>query len=187
MARRICGLALLALGAAAAAAGQPPELGGDSVIYVIRHGEKDPSGRELSAAGWRRARGIAQLWGGGPGSRFPAPRALFANLVGSLNSLQVDSSHNRHHNKRAAKAIAGELARRGGPILVAWEHKNIGKLARHLLPCRGREIPEGWGSAEFDRIFVLRYSQDATCESFAIDWEHLSDNGVAGNPRIMVE
>lgn len=169
--------------------------GPSGTIYVIRHGEKITSGDHLNKTGWARAEYVAELWGGGPGSRYASPRAIFANFFkDEYNSVElaaplalklgltVNSSYHRPHwgadNRRAARAMLSALDETGGPILAIWESYNMVPLVRDLgcrRPWMAKYDQGNWGDflhtmTQYDRFFILEL-RNGTCASVHLERE----------------
>lgn len=169
-------------------------------VYVIRHGEKIPDSERgadhhLSGRGLARAQHVKRLWGGGASSRFPTPRAIFANLAGDqygvkFNSvetvaplaaslgLQIDANYSWMNNSAGAAAILHSLLQTGGPVLVAWESWNIPNLIRSL-GCNSSWLSTWEGNHwsilhphdDFDPVFILNLHQ-GECASLRLEHQH---------------
>lgn len=55
----------------------------------------------------------------------------------------------------AAAAIASS-----GPVLIAWDHRKITKLAKTIAP--NQNIPDNWPNERFDIIFAFHLQPDGT-------------------------
>mmetsp|Transcript_32519 Transcript_32519/g.69257 ORF Transcript_32519/g.69257 Transcript_32519/m.69257 type:complete len:267 (-) Transcript_32519:34-834(-) len=156
----------------------------DGIIYVIRHGEKNSIGNHLDKIGLERAQHVADLW---DGTRFPAPKAIFANLYDNeFNSVElveplahrlglpVNSSENRKHNWQAAGKILHALEAKGSPILVAWEHRHIVRLLVDM-GCSSTWLANWWSGlwprTDFDEIFIATF-RDGACVDLTREREH---------------
>ena len=72
---------------------------------------------------------------------------------------------------------------RSATLLVAWEHKEITTLARHLLATNGGNPDDAkkWHGADFDSIYVVRIVQTAAGKTASIDLKH---EGLDAAPQI---
>ncbi len=157
------------------------------LIMIIRHGEKPPeSGRKphgttsdgtrdahaLTPFGWARAGALVELFAPVRGSA-PAglmrPQAVFAarpkagrhlresetvSLVARRLGLPVEMPH--HVGQEAE--LAATLRRRGGAILVAWDHERIPDILEQLGAVRPH-VPPTWPDNRFDMVYVLQRTE----------------------------
>ena len=146
---------------------KPPKAGGPPHGVTVA-GDRDPN--SLDARGWQRAGALVRLF---------APRATLLNgllqpaaifaagtsdkpdshatsrrsqetvqPVADLLGLTPDARFTPKHYEDAAAAIL--LC--AGPVLVAWEHKRIGRLIASIAP----EVqPPFWPGDRFDMVLVL--------------------------------
>ena len=150
-------------------------------IMVIRHAEKpatdgsvlgvDPSGRpdndQLSVAGWQRAGALVQLFTGalsrgrlqrpahlfapGPTPDSPSVRALSTLVpLGACLGLAVNTGFVKGEEEELVDSIVNLR----GPVLVAWEHRAIVRIA-NLLMRSDAMTPQVWPDDCFDRIWVF--------------------------------
>ena len=146
-------------------------------IVLIRHAEKPPGGEgRLDCSGLNRAAALPAviirefgrpdaIFAPDPGSlkkddgvKYPYRRPLqtVEPLAKSLN-IQVDTRFRYKQIDRLEQALAAP-ALAGGTVLVAWEHKQLVKLARGLLRDNGGDetgVPR-WRGDDFDSIFIVR-------------------------------
>ncbi len=152
-------------------------------IMIIRHAEKPVHGgpdrsvcidgfhakHELTVRGWQRAAALVHFFAPRNGEPHHAgilpPRAIFAaaatELSPSLRSqrtveplshalgLPIDASH--AEGEEPAVAAAALLA--PSPVLIAWHHHQIARLAR--LIAGGVSCPEDWPDDRYDMVWVL--------------------------------
>ncbi len=147
-------------------------------IMIIRHAEKptddgqaqgvtlagalDPD--DLSVRGWQRAGALATRF---DRDGLPRPEWLFAPGVTeryrstrAMHTLQPlaalrDRVISTRFTVGEETALAEELARRSGWLLVAWEHKSLVALANALVGS-DRLTPQRWPDDRFDLVWILR-------------------------------
>lgn len=152
-------------------AAQPPDGLANATVLIVRHAEKPEHGRDLSPAGYRRARAYARYFNplvlDGEALR---PDALFA-ASSTLNSrrpvetlkplahalgLKINHRYGNRHTRRLAWDLHG--APHGRVILIAWHHGHIPRLIDDLGGDAARLLPRGkWPPAVYDWVVVLRY------------------------------
>jgi hypothetical protein len=140
--------------------------GQDGSIGVSESGAGDPN--QLSVRGWQRAGALTQLFSGEsvrhPGDTKPdwliaaAPSDDHPSLrsVSTLTPLSrlLNLPLSREFTPGDEEALAQHLDSLDGTILVAWEHKRIPQLARHLMS--GDDIvPISWPDDRFDLIWLF--------------------------------
>jgi hypothetical protein len=153
-------------------------------IMIIRHAEKHqhgihqhgvtedgrPARHELTIRGWQRAAALVNLFApAGAPPRHPAlqaPRSIFASdatkhspskramhTVGPLAAaLGIPVNHQYAEDEEADLAAAAATA--ASPVLIAWHHNHIYKLAKaiagHHVKC-----PSHWPDDRFDVVWIL--------------------------------
>ena len=153
----------------AAAFGQSPQP--PATVLLMRHAEKLTDGqKDLSPAGFARAKAIPQLFGGAGAAaphNLPRPDFLFATHaskrsnrpvetitpLGEALQLAVDSTYADDDYASLAKLLlSGKYA--GKVVLVAWHHGLLAEFAAALgvLP-----MPEKWPDTRFDRVWRIDY------------------------------
>lgn len=175
---------------AAAAAGNV------ETLVFVRHAEKPAAGLgQLSCKGLNRALALPAVIA----AKYGKPDAIYAPDPGE----QKDDGGQPYYYVRPLATVeptaiqfglpvqtpygysqAGKLGDalidpkwRNRTVLVAWEHREIEKLARQIVSAHGGsadQVPK-WKSADFDSIYVLRidWSGDAPSVHFAHDREGL--------------
>lgn len=146
-------------------------------------GDEDP--HSLVVRGWQRAGAWAALFGSGAfGADFPKPDAIYAaNPSGPANDDDVDADADAV-SKRPFEtilplsqrldvapvtkygvgdeaAMLDEVGRRGGVVLISWEHKKIGKV---IAPTLGQRLK--WDGTRFDVVLRFDRPDGATQWSF---------------------
>jgi hypothetical protein len=150
-------------------------------VMIIRHAEK-PIGEEhgvdvagaqddqqLSVRGWQRAGALVRFFAPKDGRlshpQLACPDVIFAagvgpeseskrhiHTVGPLAALlgaEVGDSHLKHQSQQLADAIKTTA----GVVLVAWEHKEISRLADYITD-HSVKAP-AWPQDRFDMVFIL--------------------------------
>ena len=71
---------------------------------------------------------------------------------------------------------------RGATLLVAWEHKQLVKLARSLLDHHGGDARQAgkWPGSDFDSIYVVRIVRDGESTRAAFEHGHQGLTGKLG-------
>lgn len=165
-------------------------------FYVVRHGEKIPTGNHLNATGLARAQHLAQLFDGGADSLYTPPKAIFANFFHQeYNSMElatplarklglnINSSYHRplygYNNTLVTTAMWQTLAKTGGPVMVVWESWNMVAVVRDL-GCNRTWLDrwDGWAwghlpeneADKYDRFFILTM-REGKCAELRMEWE----------------
>jgi hypothetical protein len=140
---------------------------------VAEHGAHDR--HALSVRGWQRAgalvRFFAPLGQTDTSEHIAPPRAIFA----SAPTLENPSSRSRQTvapladelgvpvasdlTKGDELALAEAVLSHPGPVLIAWHHKQIPRLARAIT---GEQIdfPAHWPAERFDLVWVLERGRE---------------------------
>lgn len=136
-----------------------------SVLGVDRYGRLDQN--QLSVAGWQRAGALVQLFSGALGrSMLQRPAHLFApgatpetpsmralsTLVPLSASLGLEINTGFVQGEEAE--LVNAVIKLRGPVLVAWEHRAIVRIA-NLLMQSDAKTPQRWPEDCFDRIWVF--------------------------------
>jgi len=172
-------LAAVAVAAAAAAAG--PAAGVETIV-LIRHGEKPAQGLgQLDCRGLNRALRLPAVLG----RLFGRPAAVFApdpahgrdeggetyDYVRPLATVEptaiafglpVNASVAVDDIATLQKELEAD-AYANSLVLVAWEHRQIVRLARRIMADHGGDagtVPK-WKGADFDGIYVIRLKRGA--------------------------
>lgn len=160
-------------------------------IVLIRHGEKPPGGLgRLDCRGLNRAEALppvlARQFGRFDAIFAPDPDRLKKDegiKYPYLRPLETVTPLSRATNlpveTRFGYKQIGKLEEtlqspgyRGATLLVAWEHKQLVKLARDLLDHNGgdpRQVGK-WPGSDFDSIYVVRITRDG--ETTRATFEH---------------
>jgi hypothetical protein len=134
----------------------------------------DACARSLTVRGWQRAGALSSLFAPACGPLqndwLAKPKFIFASAtvddpvggnsrsrrsqetvmpLAELLGLHVNLGYSKGEEKRLAKAAQAC----DGPVLIAWQHENIGAIANYILGTSG--APSPWPPDRFDVIFVL--------------------------------
>jgi hypothetical protein len=136
------------------------------------------SDHDLSVRGWQRAGALACLFAPARGALqnelLAKPAFIFASASGDSGTGNSRSRRSEEtvvplaqrigvavdlrFSKGQEKALAEAAQACDGPVLIAWQHENIGVIANLILGAQvaGAQVaPESWPSDRFDLIFVL--------------------------------
>jgi broad specificity phosphatase PhoE len=152
-------------------------------IFIIRHGEKPPPGRGVTAAGkqddhsliplgWQRAGALATLFAGSRAA-FPEPTQLIAPKyakgasrerthetiapLAALLRLEVESPYKEGDEKKLAGKLAAATS---GVTLICWEHKHLPAIAANIPTAPGTTIPGRWPGKRFDVVWCFALDSD---------------------------
>ena len=147
-------------------------------VVIIRHGEKPDTGDHLNCQGENRALQLPMVLE----RKFGVPDHVYVPVMASGKS----QAHARmfetivplvvkHHLKvnsefdiDAGPAIAEQLFKKRGTILLVWQHEAIPALAAAL----GASSPPKWKDRDFDGIWIITYRGGHA--SLAFDREGIS-------------
>lgn len=170
-------------------------------IVLIRHGEKPEQGLgQLNCRGLNRSLRLPAVIK----ARFGAPAAIFApnpaeqktdqgiayDYVRPLATVEPMAIRfglpvnagigvediSKLKDKLEDKAYANAL------VVVAWEHKQLVKLARSLLDHHGGDARQAgkWPGSDFDSIYVVRIVRDGESTRAAFEHGHQGLTGKLG-------
>lgn len=164
-------------------------------IVFLRHGEKPDKGLgQLNCQGLNRALALPPVLA----ARFPGTSAVFApdpskekedggaaySYVRPLATIEptavtlglpVDTRFGYDEIDGLQTALE-KPGYRNATVLVAWEHKQIVKLARHLMRAHGGDVDAvpKWPGSDFDSLYVLTISRDGANDKVA--FQHLAEH-----------
>lgn len=141
---------------------EKPGEGGEPPFGVSEEGRPDP--RRLSPLGWQRAGALVAWFGRPSGDAIRTPATLFAPdphgtshrahetlaPLGRFLRLPVHADLPVGEEAALARAVLAAA----GPVLIAWEHKALPRLAK-LLAGDALRCPPEWPSDRFDLAWVL--------------------------------
>jgi len=137
-------------------------------VYIIRHGEKPKKGDNLSCAGLNRALALMDVLKkkvGKPDYTY-VPTINTGQKTSSVRMFQTVTPfavrEDLHINSQFAETdstgAAADVLLKRGVVLMVWEHGNIPPLARAL----GAPVTGIWNPKDFDSIWILSYTADAS-------------------------
>ncbi|HEY0792791.1 MAG TPA: hypothetical protein VGD78_17135 [Chthoniobacterales bacterium] len=177
--------------------GLRPAAGIETIVFV-RHGEKPPNGLgQITCQGLNRALALPSVLF----AKFGRPDFIFApdptgkshdgtlagyDYVRPLATIEPTAVRfglpvNTDFRFEDTAQLERELTRPGytdALIFVAWEHRELEKIVRHLLQRFGgnpADVPP-WPGSDYDRIYVLRLDRRSTPNptiTFTVDHEGL--------------
>lgn len=170
-------------------------------IVFLRHGEKPAAGLgQLSCKGLNRALALLPVIA----QNFGKPDALFApnpsvrkddegalyDYIRPLATIEptaialgmpVDTSFGFEDIKQLHERLEGD-SYKSATVLVAWEHKQIVKLARQLLSAHGGDPKQvlKWPGDDFDSFYVVTIRRSGQNSSASFEQKH---EGLDGRPE----
>src|SRR6185312_8335799 len=135
-------------------------------IVLIRHGEKPDDGDNLSCKGVNRSLALPKVLFAkyGQASAIYVPALKLGNKTKSARMFQTitpyaskyNISINSSFDEEDYKAIAKEVRKRSGVVVMAWEHNTIPGLAR-AFGVQGGFL--NWGDNDYDSIWAITYKK----------------------------
>jgi broad specificity phosphatase PhoE len=159
-------------------------------IMIIRHAEKHQHGAqgvtedgrasalELTVRGWERAGALIRLFGAAHDAAVETPRSIFASDA-TKHSPSLRAMHtvsplaatlglevNHHYAEGQEEALLPAVLAAPSPVLIAWHHNHIIKLARLIA---GDRIgwPREWPDDRFDLVWILQRGMHGGAWSFS--------------------
>jgi|SRR5882762_1532960 len=158
-----------------------------TTIMIVRHGEKpsdDDSIRgvsetgahdadELSVRGWQRAGALVRFFapsnGGFPHPDIATPDVIFA-AAGAPSGKSLRSEHtvlplakflrkeiDLRYTKGQELALAHEVLKTDGAVLIAWEHKLVPDIVNRIVG-EDNLCPQKWPDSRFDLVWIVSRS-----------------------------
>jgi hypothetical protein len=192
-------IALLAVSVIVPRAAAAPAAKTETIV-LVRHGEKPVLGLgQLDCQGLNRALALPAVIG----KQFGKPDAIFApdpahtkkdygrsyDYVRPLATIEptaiafgmpIDASIGVEDIEVLERTLGG-ADYRGALVLIAWEHKEIVKLARLLLAANGGDasaVPD-WKGSDFDSIDVVTLKRSGANTSAGFEQRHEGLDGQA--------
>ena len=146
-------------------------------VLIIRHGEKPPTGNELSPLGLERAQKLVSFFETDPlVNRFGAIAGIYAmkpnGPSGSVRAIQTitptasalritpNTQFQRNDIAKLVRDLMQDADYNGRTVLICWEHNVIPSIAKALGLKNG---PKNWdGDTAFDRMWVLTYASNGS-------------------------
>jgi hypothetical protein len=133
-------------------------------IVIIRHGEKPESGDNLSCQGENRALQLPNVLY----QKFNQPDYVYvpslelgksithARMFQTITPFVVkyNLTVNGEFDSSDYAAIADNVLKKKGTVLMVWEHSAIPSLTKKL----GVKNPPSWDSKDYDSIWIITYS-----------------------------
>lgn len=147
----------------AANAQTPPD--GLKIVFV-RHGEKPAKGDNLTCRGLNRALALPSVLY----RKFGVPAYTYVPSLGLGNgtrharmfqtvtpmAARFNLTVNTGFGETDSTALAADLMKKKGTVLVVWEHKAIPTIVRTL----GVKVPGlHWDDADFDSIWIITFHE----------------------------
>lgn len=133
-------------------------------VVIIRHGEKNEATGNLSCKGLNRAMSIPKVLNAKykKFSYIYVPTVTAGKTTGHARMLQTvtplatqaNISVNSNFTVNAADALAHDIMKRSGTVLLVWEHENIPEIAAAL----GVKDAPKWSDKDYDGIWVINFS-----------------------------
>ena len=152
-----------------------------SIEGVTAVGEKDK--HELIVRGWQRSGALVRFFAplhGVTDPRLAQPRTIFASKVDDASkslrpqhtvlelatvlgpTAQFVLDYSKGKEDKLVEAAIGA----NGPVLIAWEHEAIPKIANHILGNK-TTVPQTWPGSRFDLVWVFDLADGSSAWSFA--------------------
>jgi hypothetical protein len=147
-------------------------------VVIIRHGEKQEKGENLTCQGENRARQLPAVLH----SKFNTPSYTFVPTLGSGTvtnharmfqtispfAIRYNLSINSKFSGNDYANVAKSVLEKTGTVLLVWNHSSIPSLVTKL----GVSQPPRWEDNDFDSIWIISYPNGKAVLS--IDKEGLS-------------
>jgi len=148
-------------------------------VVIIRHGEKPPTGDNLSCQGLNRSLALPRVLD----SLFGAPAYTYVPTIQtgkSTSSVRMFQTvtpfaveHNLTIDSKYAETdtvkVAAEVMKKSGLVLMVWEHHNIPGIARNL----GVQGVPGWKGSDFDSIWIIDFIKGKSIPQLTISQENI--------------
>ena len=135
-------------------------------VVIIRHGEKPPSGNNLSCTGLNRSLALPAVLDTvtgipdytyvptiGTGKKKTSGVRMFQTVTPF--AVQKDLMVNSQYNETDTAGVAEDVRKKRGMVLMVWEHSNIPGLARNL----GVLGNLSWSGKDFGSIWIIDFSK----------------------------
>ncbi|KIO78019.1 hypothetical protein TH53_06210 [Pedobacter lusitanus] len=139
-----------------------PALKAQTRIVIIRHGEKQDQNENLSCKGLNRSLKLTSVLY----KKIGVPAAIYVPSLSNGNktmhsrmfqtitpfAVKYSVSINSNFEGTDFAAIAKDIKRRQGTVLLVWNHGNIPALAK-ALGIKHQKL--SWSSADFDSMWII--------------------------------
>jgi len=136
-------------------------------IVLIRHGEKPDDGDNLSCKGFNRSLALSKVLFTkyGQYAAIYVPALKLGNKTKSARMFQTITPYavkynlniNSSFDEEDYKAIAKEVRKRSGVVIMVWEHNTIPALAR-AFGVQGGFLD--WSDEDYDTMWVITYKKN---------------------------
>lgn len=150
-------------------------------VVIVRHGEKPRPGDNLSCQGENRARQLPAVlykkFGKPDYTYVPAlglgKSTLHARMFQTVTPLAIkyDLTVNTEFGGTDFAAIAEDVLKKTGTVLMVWNHSAVRELASKL----GVSMPPPWDDEDYDTIWIITFPDGKA--TLSIDYE-----GIAPSP-----
>jgi len=135
-------------------------------VILVRHGEKPKSGNNLTCEGLNRALQLPEVLN----KKFGKPDYLYVPSLALGDStkharmfetaiplaVKYQLKINSRFNEKDFSAIAANVKKKKGTVLMIWEHKAIKDIAAAL----GVSHPPKWADDDYDSIWIISFSKN---------------------------
>jgi hypothetical protein len=144
-------------------------------VVLLRHGEKDLTGDNLSKRGFERASALVPYF-----TKNPAPV-----LIDQAVAIYAQPASKNHSSKRPVQTITPLAIELGLPVLVGYTRERYDKMCAEILQkpeydnklvficwshdnlsaiatCLGVQGLSDWPGSQYDRVGIISYSLDGT-------------------------
>lgn len=139
--------------------------GDDLRVVLIRHGEKPKLGSGLSCKGINRANALPSVLK----EKIGIPSLIYVPSVAGSDAAKhsrmsqtitpfAEKYHlsiNSNYRVNDLNAVAKDILKQKGTVLVVWEHKGLSDLAGRL----GVKEKLHWSDSDFDSIWIITFSK----------------------------
>ena len=159
-------------------------------VVIIRHGEKPDTGNNLSCAGLNRALALPAVLDtviGKPGYTYVPTIGTGDKKTSSVRMFQTVTPFavknnlpvNSKYDEADTTAVAIDVKKKKGKVLMVWEHGNIPGLARNL----GVKGNLSWPGSDFDSIWIIDFKGtdskgNALEPVLTIEKEHITPSNI---------
>ena len=155
-----------------------PAFAAPAQVIIIRHGEKQEYGNQLSEKGYKRADALVNFFLSVPEvNEYGSPVAIYAaapkNEDSSIRSIQtvtplaralnitINTGFTRGQAHKLVRDIMENPRYTGRMVLISWQHGHIPDIVRELAeyspygPAAQLALPAEWPEARFDRAWII--------------------------------
>jgi len=152
-------------------------------VVIIRHGEKPSDGENLCPKGFNRALALPAVLDtliGVPDYTY-IPKLKMGASSHNIRMFQTVTPFAVEHNlilntdykEEDVTAVAADVLKKTGVVLMVWEHSNIPGLAREL----GVTGRLSWDKNDFGSVWIIEFSNKSVAPVFSVEQENLNPQG----------